>query len=160
MPRVFKALIVSLIFTGPIFAADFVTSEKYGFEMEAPTINSLNTETVQYLAMCLPAKDGFAPNVNLQIQPFAGSLQEYNDLSVRQFKDAHLKVLENQTLGSEIDMEYAGDFRGNSLHWYARAIKQDQKIFLLTATALEKSWAADSGPLLESIRSFKLTKSN
>jgi len=42
----------------------------------------------QALMMFLPVTDGFAANVNVQIQPYAGTIEDYTALSLQQFKSA------------------------------------------------------------------------
>jgi len=79
---------------------------------------------VQVLMMFLPASEGFAPNVNVQIQPFADGVDAYASLSRAQFKNAGLKVLsEKKRDGASVTFEYGGSLQGKSLHWYARAVK-------------------------------------
>jgi hypothetical protein len=95
----------------------------------------------QALAMFLPATNGFAANVNVQIQPYGETLDDYLTLSIQQCKDAGFKLLQqNATEKTAVVFEYAGEMEGRRLHWYARAQKSAAKVYLVTATAPEDQW--------------------
>jgi len=104
----------------------------------------------------LPADSGFAGNVNLMIQPFSGSLDDYNELTQQQFKSIGFQVIKTKILKSEIIYEYKGFSSGLDLYWFSRAIKQGDKIYLVTATALQKRWEIEKAILIKSTMSFKL----
>jgi len=120
--------------------------------LEAPSASSAQ----QALMMFLPATDGFAPNVNVQIQPYPGTIEEYVALSLKQFKSADLKVLQQKTLGKSAALfEYAGKMEGRALHWYARVEQKAGKVYLATATATDEQWSKVSPRLKTCVDSFR-----
>ena len=109
------------------------------------------------MVMFLPVKNSFAANANVQIQPYSEGIKNYATLSKRQFKQAGIKIIsEKQNADNEWLCEYSGDLRGRTLHWYARAILYENKIYLVTATALNQDWNEDSAPLKKCVDSFKI----
>jgi len=114
--------------------------------------------TYQTLMMFLPAKEGFAPNVNVQIQqPYLGTIEDYSELTLEQFKEAKMKVLEKKTVGkSTAIFEYTGEMQGHTLHWYARAVKSGSKVYLITATDSAANWTKDAAQLKACVDSFRV----
>jgi hypothetical protein len=110
----------------------------------------------QALAMFLPASDGFAANVNVQIQPYTGTIEGYITLTSQQFKSAGIKVLQEKTLTKSVALfEYTGKAQGQPLHWYARAEKSGDAVFLVTATATPQQWSKESARLKACVDSFR-----
>src|SRR5437667_4949030 len=108
------------------------------------------------LFMALPVSDGFAANVNVQIQPYSGTLDEYIALSEEQFKAAGWKVIQRSKQGqSAVVFEYVGEMQGRALHWYAKAVHATDRVYLVTATATETQWKREAVPLKECIDSFR-----
>jgi len=83
-------------------------------------------------------------------------LKEYNDLTQQQFESIGINVISTKILDSEIKYEYSGNASGNDLHWFSRAIKKDDKIYLITATALNSRWELEKTILTKSVMSFSL----
>jgi hypothetical protein len=105
--------------------------------LEAP----LSLTPQQAVVMFLSATNGFAANVNVQIQPYGETLDDYLTLSVQQCKNAGFKLLQqNATEKTAVVFEYAGEMDGRRLHWYARAQKSAGRVYLVTATALDDQW--------------------
>jgi PsbP len=114
--------------------------------------------TCQTLMMLLPVKDGFAPNVNVQIQqPYEGTIEDYTKLTLEQFKEAKLKVLGKKTLSKSAAVyEYTGEMQGHDLHWYAQAVKSGNKIYLITATDSAANWHKNADKLKACVDSFRV----
>ena len=109
--------------------------------------------------MTLTPTDGFSGNVNVQIQPYAGTLAEYVTLSLEQFKAGKLTVLDQRTLSKSVAIiEYTGKLQGRSLHWYARLELFNGNIYLATATSLETQWTKESSQLKACIDSLRCDK--
>lgn len=126
-----------------------------GFSI-APLEVSPGDKTCQALVMFLPATGDFAGNVNVQIQPYSGTLEEYTTLTLKQFKDAGVKVIEQKKIGkSGVLFEYNGDLQGRTLHWYARAEKAGGHVYLATATATEEEWAGQGARLKSCVDSLR-----
>src|SRR5690554_7551531 len=90
-------LFVTLLSINTVFADELVFKQA-GFSIDvldrAPT-----AEGAQPLQMFLAPVDGFAANVNVQIQPYAESLQDYKKLSDAQFEEFGLKVISSVKIG-------------------------------------------------------------
>jgi hypothetical protein len=104
----------------------------------------------------LPADDDFAPNINVTIQPFAGSMGDYISLTKEQFQQVNLVVISERENGdNEWIVEYTGSMQGNDLHYYARAVSNNGKVFLVTATAKASQWNAVADVLRKHVESFR-----
>lgn len=111
------------------------------------------------LTMSLPAIEEFSANVNVQIHPYEGSIEEYTALTLKQFKDFGLKVIEQKKVGkSGVVFQYSGELKGGLRHWYARSEKVGEQVYLVTATAAEKQWADQASQLKACVDSFRLEK--
>jgi len=126
-----------------------------GFSI-APLESSPGSTPYQALMMMLPVTDNFAANVNVQIQPYPGTLDEYTTLTLQQFKDAEMKVIQQKRLSKSVQLfEYSGEMQGKSLHWYARAEKFGDKVYLATATSTADQWRKEGPKLRDCIDSFR-----
>jgi hypothetical protein len=110
----------------------------------------------QPITMYLPATEDFAPSVNVQIQPYDGTLSEYIDLSRQQFEEYGLDVADEKRSGEEVTWEYTGSLQERDLKWYARAIHTEGKVYVVTATALASQWTSVSDKLKSCVDSFKM----
>lgn len=100
--------------------------------------------------------DGFAANVNVQIQPYVSSIDDYLALSVRQCETAGFKLLQQKIVDKSVMvLEYTGEMQGRLLHWYARAEKSAGKVYLTTATAADEQWSKVGPPLKACVDSFR-----
>jgi len=105
--------------------------------------------------MFLPTVGEFTPNVNVQIQPYDGSLDDYIKLSLKQFESANLTMVQQgRTKDSGAVFEYRGEIQNRRLHWYAKAQKSQGRIYLVTATALEEHWNEVAPNLKNCVDSF------
>jgi PsbP len=144
----------------PILAADSTNRLHFaaaGFSVAALDLAS-SEATYQPLIMCLPVRDGFAANVNVQIQqPYQGTIEDYIKLTMEQFKEAKIKVLEHKVLGKSTALfEYTGESQGHAVHWYARAMKSGNKVYLITATDSAANWSKEADRLKACVDSFRV----
>jgi hypothetical protein len=110
----------------------------------------------QPLMMFLPITNNFAANVNVQIQPYPGTMDEYMALTEEQFKRADFNLLRKNPLGkTTVVFEYTGDMQGRALHWYAKAEKSGDKVYLVTATSSEDEWSKLATRLKACVDSFR-----
>jgi hypothetical protein len=113
--------------------------------------------TYQTLMMFLPASGRFAANVNVQIQPYEGTIEDYTKLTLEQLKEAKLKLVEKKAVGNSAAVfEYSGEMQGSTLHWYARAVKSGNKVYLITATDTASNWEKEAARLKNCVDSFRL----
>jgi hypothetical protein len=134
--------------------ADPLKFPKCGFAI-AP-LDEVGEGSVQALMMFMPASDGFAPNVNVQIQEFAGTMEDYRTLSVKQFAEMKLKVISDQLAEGVFTTEYSGTMQGHALHFCAKAIGRNGKVYLATGTAPEGQWKAVGAKLKACVDSLNL----
>jgi hypothetical protein len=153
--KMILTMIVIAAFSCALSAEDKFVSETLGFEISAPEVQQFSG-VYQHSMFYLPAIDGFGANVNIQVQDFDGTLQEYEKISRDQFKELGLHVIASRISEGILTVEYGGKMSNYELHWYARATKKGAKIYLATATALETRWQAQGPILIKSVDSFKL----
>ena len=96
--------------------------------------------------------------INVQIQPFYGSMAQYIELSISQFKQVGLKTVSSGLEGEKAVLEYKGLFQGRILHWYSRAVKKGGFVYLVTATDDQNSWKTNESKLKSVVDSFELTR--
>ena len=151
----FSGLLLSLCVCSSGLADNLVFQET-GFEI-SPLQAPPHIGGSQPLTMLLPSEHGFSANVNVQIQAFEGSLQEYQTLSELQFKQMNIEVLSAEIQDGILQYEYKGFYEQKDLHWYAKAVKSGPYVYLATATSLEKNWQQNRFELQQAVDSFKLT---
>lgn len=133
----------------------FVSAE-YRFQMSPPAIPAAEGIATQVAHFYLPATAGFAANVNVQAQPYSGTVKEYLDLSLDQMKQLQMEIVTAKMIGSSAVIEYRGTMQNLSLHFYAMAVKPKDKILLITGTTLDERWKLDGAAIKKSVDSFKL----
>ncbi len=152
------AVALSFLLTSflPHAGAGTIDLPQYGFEIEALDGEPGGATTTAIL-MFLPVSEGFAPNINVNIQPYKGTIKEYAALSKGQFVEMKWKILsEEQKSEDEWRAEYAATTKSGDLHFYARALKKGDRVYLVTATAKESQWAALQAKLRKHVDSLKL----
>ena len=124
------------------------------------TIESLDVaaeESFQSLMMFLPATDGFAPNVNVQVKVFEDSIEAYMEVSRNQVAQMGLAVIREEVRGNRATFEYSGSLNsGKPMHFYAVAVKRRNKVYLATATALQHQWPNSASHLIRCVDSLQL----
>ena len=137
-----------------------VHAETLNFPQAGFSIDSLEASPSnnggQVLYMFLPTENGFSPNINVMIQPYLGTIEQYRSLSEAQFKRAAWKIISIQDKGNTITFEYSGLFRGNQMHWYAKAVKKGDLVYLVTGTDSQLTWGKNKSKLMIAVDSFKL----
>ena len=113
----------------------------------------------QVLTMSLPPSGGFSPNINVQIQPFDGSLDDYIALTHEQFDTYGLEMLSEDREDVSVTWEYSGTIQGMDLHCYARAECTAGKVYLVTGAAYSAQWGTVSATLRSCVDSFRLDDS-
>ncbi len=153
------ALIGAALYTAAIFTsatAATIDLPQYGFTIEALDAPPSATTATTALMTFLPAAEGFAPSINVNIQPYPGSITSYITMSKDQFKHMNWTIAaEKQNGESEWIVEYTGPMQGNDFHFYARAVANKGKVYLVTATAKETQWNSVSGLLRKAVDAFK-----
>ena len=109
----------------------------------------------QVLEMLLPVSDRFAPNV--QIQPYAGTVDKYLELTTQQFAAANFKMLRVEKGKTSGTLEYTGTIRTRELHFYGKVVLRGGKAYLATGTATTNQWPAVKKQIVACVESLKLT---
>jgi len=158
MPAKLATAVLALLLTPflPPAGANTIDLPQYGFEIDALDA-APGSATIQALIMFLPVNDGFAANVNVNIQPYKGSMKEYAALSRGQFEEMKWKILSEENKGeNEWTIEYAATTKSGDLHFYGRALHKGDHVYLVTATAKESEWAFLQAKLRKHVDSLKL----
>jgi hypothetical protein len=137
---------------------NFFISKDLGISVEAPVTKNTGSEPYQVAYFFLAPSDGFAANVNIQKQPFSGTIEEYDALSTKQFQDLKLELVNRSSKTNTLLYEYRGEMEGNKLHFYSKAVKSGPSIYLVTATSLDSRWNQQKGSLVKSVDSFSVMK--
>jgi hypothetical protein len=163
--RKLQLLILIAILPTVVCAADEGVLRLEGFTIDSTgfQVKSKEPQAIAYGTLAaflyLPPTQGFAPNVNVLIQDVTNTIQEYADLSRQQFKSANLTVLNDHLVGDgEWACEYSGNMQGKDLHFYSRALKKADKIYLITATAAPDQWDSVFPKLKNCVDSFAFTQ--
>lgn len=108
------------------------------------------------LVMSLPVDDsGFAPNVNVQAQPWTGDLEGYLELSRTQIEERGWTLRDESVADGEAVYDFEGAFGGFDLRWHARVLLQDGTAWLVTASARPKQWEREGDRLRRVVSSFR-----
>ena len=111
------------------------------------------------LIMTLSKTDKFSQHVRVDIQEYKGSLKEYAGMSILQFEKAKFKILKSDLAKNAIVLEYTGITQGGiTLHFYTKACKKGNQMFVVTASATETQWKETSKALIDCVESFTLNK--
>jgi hypothetical protein len=152
-----------LLLVGGEAGADQVVRSKavlnfaeHGFSLEPPVGHDY-AQLQQVVSLGLPPSDGFSPNVNVQVQPFKGTIEEYVKISNGEFKANSIKLVSEKHDAHMVQMEYTGQLLGRPLHWYSRAFVGKNGMILVTATATESQWPVVGAALRQSVDSLRLT---
>ena len=141
-----------------------VAEARLQFKTAGFSIQPLETQpgrfVYQPLIMLLPPSNGFASNVNIQVQPYPGTIDEYVAISKKQFVAAKFDLIREDRVGKEsVLLEYAGELKGRKMHWYAKAMSNGKAVYLATATTTETQWPKTADRLKECVHSFEIEKS-
>jgi hypothetical protein len=109
------------------------------------------------VTMSLPATLGFAPNANVMIQYYPKTMADYIALSKSQLPSITGTIVSEKSPNANTWLvEYAGEFSGRKMHWYARAVLLNGRLYLATATALAEQWADASEKLKRCVDSLEI----
>ena len=142
-----------------------VQSEKLHFTQNGFSIAPLEEATksdtpYQALMMYLPFSDNFAPNVNVQMKPHTGTIEDYIKQNKELLEKGNLKMIKEDRIGDDTyAFEYTGSFRDLSVHLYTRSVLSSGRVYVVTAGAMESQWEKYSGKLKNCVDSFELDKS-
>jgi hypothetical protein len=116
-------------------------------------------DTGRILFMYLPSSGGISPNVSVQAQKHAGTLEEYAAVSKKEVETYKLTLISNKVDKGVFFSEYAGELQGHKLHFYCKAELASGLVYLATGSASEEQWKDDGAKLKACVDSFELTTS-
>lgn len=108
------------------------------------------------VAFAGPVEDGFAVNINIQVQRYGGTLVEYARLSEDQIKQSQGKVVSRKSLGTGREIVWTCTMQGKKLQFLSLFLVEGGKAYLFTGTALQSNWGKFARPLQASADSFQL----
>jgi hypothetical protein len=126
----------------------------HGFSISALEQTS-DAPVQQVVIMHLPPKDGFSPNVNVQVQVYAGTIKEFAEMTKAQMKQVNFTTLNEKVAGSSMTMEFLGEVLGRKMHFYSKAELGQGKVYLATGSALAANWDETSARLKACVDSLK-----
>jgi hypothetical protein len=131
----------------------------YGYRLTPPSYGVSREPMVMTAVFFAPPKNGFAANINVQVQRPGVSWEEFQTLSARQLEASGFEVSsrEPRKVGENRAVEwlYSGELQGRRMRFIGLAIEKGEQVFLLTATALESSFAEHEKAFREALSSFR-----
>ena len=153
--RVFSAAVV-LFILGMAYTSSLATEKtkqlQYKFDPPAFSADGLGTVFFHFL----PVEDQFAANINCMAQPYTDTLETYDKLTQAQFKQMAVEIVSAEIGENVLTYEYHGKQQGRHLHWYAKAFKRGDLVYLVTATGLHDKWGEHAKALVPAVDSFDL----
>ena len=137
-----------------------VTLSRSGYSIDVLDPGLAEAGVFESFKMLLPPKEGFASNVNVQHQKFAGTLSDYKMTSEANLKEIKLTVSNARLENGAYTAEAVGKVRGLEfeLHFYFKAIKSGDNVILATAAIPSSRWDTEKELLLPIINSLVPTK--
>ncbi len=132
-----------------------------GYSIEPPAFpkapSGVSCQTVMYFS---PPEDGFAANVNVQIQGEAKSVEEFIAVSRTQFKNYGFTLLseEKRTVSGReaVAFDFEGEMEGRPLRWMTLAVADAGRMIVATATAPKASFKRYEKALRACLASLEL----
>lgn len=142
-----------------VVAGEYVDTAN-GFRLDSPDFGAVQTLGAQVLTIAGPPEKGFSPNCNVQIQVMGGTLDEYEELSLRQFESAGWSMIEASRLTVDgkpaVRWHYRGSMRGVDFEWLSVAVERSGQFLLLTCTALKEHYAKSAELFERTTASFRV----
>lgn len=154
--KLYSTILLSTLFSlsaNLSLSASTLEFPQYGFQIDALESPSPVSASMQALVMFLPPSEGFSPNINVQIHTFKGSLEEYREVSQKQFRELQWKLISDTLEDNRWTVEYSG----NDLHCYAVATRHNDLIYLATGCSRESQWSHVRDEIRKRVDSFKVT---
>ncbi len=130
------------------------------FSLNAPDFGPVKTSVVPVM-FTGASENGFSPNVNVLIQMTKVTRKEFIDKMLAEFKTYNAKInsqKELQVSGHDAAiLDYQATLQGHDLHFLALVVVGDDRVYLVTCTALATDYAAQEAHFKECVNSFKLT---
>lgn len=157
LAKIIGVFLIAVALLFPAYAEEKFTSETLGIYINPPATKAgLECPVYPIATFYLPGKFGFSANVTIMKQRYNQSMDNYDKLSLSQFKSLNAKVLMHKLKDDEALYEYLMEQSGKKLHFYVRAVKQGKNVYCITATALNSNWEEQKAELIKSVNSFEV----
>jgi len=144
--------------TIPAFAENRLNFETYGFSIDNLQVPSGDKGDIfRTVMMFLPDSDGFAPNVNILIQKFGGTVEKYLKTSETDFTAAGAVVINKKQTDKTLILEYTVNIDGKDVHVYSKAIFDKDVVYLASGTSLVSQWNSVGTVLKKNVDSIQLS---
>ena len=154
--KAIKGLFLSTLFALTSAQAGTLDFSAAGFKIDSLDVEPRAGSDIRALQMWLPEKNGISANVNVHVQPFDGSMAQYVVLSLGQLEQLGTTIVSRRQEGDTVVFEYKGNIRGQNFHWYAKAVKHLEHVYLVTATDSQQNWDSHKQQLMSVVNSFEL----
>lgn len=154
-----RLLPLLLCLIGSVASAEPLKFSGEGFKIDPLEQPAGPAATHVAVALTMPASDGFSPNVNVMVQAYAEGLDAFVALSKQQFKEMGAKlIVDKKVSAQEWVVEYTGKLPQGDLHFYARALPAEGKVYLVTGTDKASNWTKHAAALKKCVDSFAIAK--
>jgi hypothetical protein len=149
-----KKLLLLLFTLSSISYAEFTNDD---FAIQLPKADKAIAQGGPQVAIFfLPPMDNFQANVNIQKQAFKGTIEQYKNISLAQFEKMKFTLVKESLLNGVLTVEYTGNMQNRDFHWYVKATKKGDSVYLVTGVAPQRTWQYQGDTLRSSVDSFKL----
>ena len=98
----------------------------------------------------------FTNNVNVTVEDFSDGLASYDEISIREFRQAGIDLIDHQMTSAFAQYEYRTRMMGRDLHLYQRVLSTDTKVYLITATVSSDEWEEYEDAAKSIVNSFSI----
>ncbi len=136
-----------------------------GFRLDPPRFPGADgTRACVAISLTGPYANGFAPNVNVTIQPVQTTLAKFTELTLAQIESSRLRVNSHRTLKvaghDALEVDYRGtlDVMNNTkeLRFLVLSVIDDDRVVALTCTALPEDFEAAEAEFRACLASFRV----
>jgi hypothetical protein len=148
----------------PVGLSAQVTFPNYGFTispLDGGTAEPLSPALQMYLpAAALPSNTNlsFSPNVYVQVIPYLGTMQDYvNEATAKMQADGYIIRAQISLNANEWNLEYIAVLNGLAMHWFAKAVYSDHRVYYAAGGTPDEMWAMYGDKLKSCVNSLQIT---
>ncbi len=141
-----------------------LTFPNYGFRidpLDAGTAAPLSPAMQMYLpAAPLPSNSNltFSPNIYVQVVAYLGTMQDYvNEATAKMQADGYIIRAQISLNANEWNLEYIAVLNGLAMHWFAKAIYSDHRVYYAAGGTPDEMWAMFGDKLKSCVNSLQVT---
>ena len=136
----------------------------YGFRidpLDAGTAAPVSPALQMYMPPAsLPSNNNltFSPNVYVQVVPYLGSMQDYvNEATAKMQADGYIIRAQISLNANEWNLEYIGVLNGLAMHWFAKVVYSDHRVYYAAGGTPDEMWAMYGDKLKVCVNSLQVT---